>query len=118
VQRRIDIDKTSVSEPMLGADEPLGGEQGHLGVVGDPSETTEGWSELADAMRPEAPLDLGPGEELDWGTKGISDCATQEASDHAFSSDWLGHEWKIAIDAPGWRSRSVDQCFSVGRLVS
>ena len=59
-----------------GSDDPLDREQGHLGVVGDCSDTTVRLVEIANAARTVLGLDLIKGHELDRCAKRIAACST------------------------------------------
>ena len=54
-----------------GADQALGGEERHLGVVGDGADPAVGLLELRDAFSAVLSADLGEGEELDGGAEGV-----------------------------------------------
>ena len=56
---------TLETAPHPASDQPLSGEQGHLGVVGDLPQTTVNWCVLGDALRAKATENLGPLHELD-----------------------------------------------------
>lgn len=82
------------------SDQPFGGEQSHLRVIGDHPQPTVSWCVLGDALGAEVVENLGSRHELDWCAECIADCATQQAAPKAP----LGSVRLLALAAPGrWR---------------
>ena len=76
----------------LGAQQTLGGEQRHLGVVGDRADEAVGGQVPGDAGIAEARPDVGQAVELDRCAQRITDRATEEASEHTFTSGRHRHQ--------------------------
>ncbi|MNG37682.1 hypothetical protein D3C84_1251050 [compost metagenome] len=65
----------------MGAQQALGSEQHHLGVVGDGAELTVGRHEIDDAALAELLADMLPREELDRGAESIAHRTTEQAAE-------------------------------------
>src|SRR5690606_29357257 len=79
------------------SDQPLGGEQGHLRVVGDRPQTTISRCVLGDSLRAEAAENFGPLHELNRCAQRIADCATE----YAAQKPPLDRALLLALAAPG-----------------
>lgn len=64
----------------LGADQPVHGEQRHLGVVGDAAAPAVGRDEVRDAVGPVRLADGGQRVELDAGAQGVADRAAEQTT--------------------------------------
>jgi hypothetical protein len=65
------------------AQQPLGGEQGHLGVVGYRPGPAVSGDVAVDPARPVAAADVGEGEKLDARAQGLADRAAEQAAAEA-----------------------------------
>ena len=64
-----------------GQEEALGGEEGHLGVVGEAGDAVVKLRVASDPGGAEAGADLGQGEELDGAAEGVADGAAEETGE-------------------------------------
>lgn len=78
--------------------QPIGGEEGHLGVVGDQTDAAVGWCVLCDALRAKAAKNLGSLHELDRRAKCVAHSAAQQAPDKSR----LDRPALLALAAPCW----------------
>ena len=66
-----------------GADQALGGEERHLGLVSEAAETAVSWCVIAQARRPEAPVDLGQWVVRYGGTESVAHGAAEQTTETA-----------------------------------
>lgn len=80
----------------VGADHALGGEEGHLRVVGNGTFDSVCFGEIGDARWSELFADCIKSVELDGGTERVADCAAEEACLDA-SGGILAFRWHGAV---------------------
>ena len=69
----------------MGAQQPLGGEQRHLGIVGDSPCHAVGWDKVANTARTKPSHDLTVSHKLNRSPEGIPHGATDQAAVEAFA---------------------------------
>lgn len=75
-----EVDGSGPPPCVLGTDQPLRGEERHLGVVGERAEATVGRDEVAAALGAEPTPDLRERQKLDRRPQGIADRPTKKAA--------------------------------------
>ncbi len=97
-----------VGAPLPCAEQPFQGEQRHLGVVGDRAEAvTAAGGVVGDAPRPEVPLDVLPGTELDGSSQCVPGGPGQQATPRSVSVD---HDAFTSFPCPNGRYPARTVC--------